>query len=237
MMNRLRRSNSSVSTRSRSSLASLEDIVHEEDEVLHSDKDLQNWSIPKPDKKEVYKTSWVPTVFQSEHKVKTVERAYAFSKNKEECFLFRKKEMKEFRNKGYKFINLRLIQVGIKPLTRRGINVSVLLRLLDARFTVQHQALLGMVEANISEGPIHSNVNLDLTLSLDDGAPKKALTLRINTSRYHMIEGSRPIALVYRIYYKLLKTNLNPQALLKDQTLLLQASSKDINVNVPKMIK
>jgi hypothetical protein len=33
---------------------------------------------------------------------------------------------------------------------------------------------------------------------------------------------------------------LNPQALLKDpkdQTLLLQASSEDINVNIPKMIK
>jgi hypothetical protein len=55
-----------------------------------------------------------------------------------------------------------------------------------------------------------------------------------------MIEGSRPLSLVYRIYCKLLKTNLNPQALTKDpkdQTLLLQASSEDINVNIPKMIK
>ena len=97
-----------------------------------------------------------------------------------------------------------------------------------------------MVEANISQGPIHFNVNPDLTLSLDDGAPEKALTLKITTTGYHMIEGSRPLALVYRIYYKLLKTNLNPQALTKDpkdQTLLLQASSEDINVNIPKMIK
>ena len=97
-----------------------------------------------------------------------------------------------------------------------------------------------MVEANISKGPIHFNVNPDLTLSLDDGAPEKALTLKINTTGYQMIEGSRPLALVYKIYYKLLKTNLNPQALLKDpkdQTLLPQASSEDINVNIPKMIK
>ena len=97
-----------------------------------------------------------------------------------------------------------------------------------------------MVEANISKGPIHFNVNPDLTLSLDDGAPEKALTLKINTTGYQMIEGSHPLALVYKIYYKLLKTNLNPQALLKDpkdQTLLPQASSEDINVNIPKMIK
>ena len=55
-----------------------------------------------------------------------------------------------------------------------------------------------------------------------------------------MMEGSRPLALIYRIYYKLFKSNLNPQALTKDpqdQTLLLQASREDINVNVPKMIK
>ena len=90
----MRRSNSTTSTRFRSSLASLEDIVHEEDEILHSDNDLQNWSIPKPDKKEVYKTSWVLSVFQAEHKVKTIKRTYALSKDKEECLLFKKKEMK-----------------------------------------------------------------------------------------------------------------------------------------------
>jgi hypothetical protein len=95
-------------------------------------------------------------------------------------------------------------------------------------------ACLGLIES------IHFNVNPDLTISLDDGAPKKVLTLKINTTEYQMIEGSRPLALVYRIYYKLLKTNLNPQALLKDpkdKTLLLQASSEDIQVNIPKMIK
>ena len=118
--------------------------------------------------------------------------------------------MKEFRNKGFRFIHLGLIQVGIKPLTRRGINASVLLRLLDARFTNEDQARLGMVEANVAHGPIWFNANPDLTISLDDGAPEKALTLRIKTSGYHMIEGSRPLALIYRIYYKLLKTNLNP---------------------------
>ena len=114
-MNRLRRSNSTTSTRSRSSQMSLEDIVNEEDEILHSDANLQNWSIPKIDKKEVYRTSWVRFTFQTENKVKTVERAYALCKNKEECLLFKKKEMKEFRNKGYKFLHLGLIQVGIKP--------------------------------------------------------------------------------------------------------------------------
>ena len=137
-------------------------------------------------------------------------RAYTLCKNKEECLLFKKKEMKEFRNKGYKFLHLGLIQVGIKPLTRKGINAVVLLRLFDGRFTDYKQGMLGMVEASLSKGPIHFNCSPDLTISLDNGALEKALTLKINTSGYQMIEGSRPFTLVYRIYYKLLKTNLNP---------------------------
>ena len=71
MFNKLRRSNSTISTRSgSSSLVTLSDIVHEEDEVLpHSDLDLQNWSLPKINKKEVYdQSSWVSSVFKSEHK-------------------------------------------------------------------------------------------------------------------------------------------------------------------------
>ena len=116
MLNKFRRSNSIVSTRSgSSSLASLNDIVHEEDEVLpHSDLDLQNWSLPKVNNKEVYNTSsWVSSVFTIEQKVKTVERAYALNKNKE-CLLFRKSEMKEFKNKGFR----RIYKTGLIYITR-----------------------------------------------------------------------------------------------------------------------
>jgi hypothetical protein len=76
-------------------------IVHEEDEILHSDNDLQNWSLPKVDKKGVYQTSWVSGVFKLKHKVKNVERAYALNKNQEECLLFRKREMKELKKKRF----------------------------------------------------------------------------------------------------------------------------------------
>ena len=92
MLNKFCRSNSTVSTRFGTSLASLSDIVHEEDEILHSDNDLQNWSLPKVDKKEVYKTSWVPDVFQPEHKVETIERVYALNKTKKNVFYFEKRK-------------------------------------------------------------------------------------------------------------------------------------------------
>ena len=95
MFNKLRRSNSTISSRSgSSSLATLSDIVHEEDEVLpHSDLDLQNWSLPKVNKKEVYNTpSWVSSVFTSEHKLKQLNELMLLIKTKKNVFYFAKKK-------------------------------------------------------------------------------------------------------------------------------------------------
>ena len=54
-----------------------------------------------------------------------------------------------------------------------------------------------------------------------------------------MLEGAQPLVIVYRIYYKLMKTTLEPQALMespKGKTLLLQASTSDSHTRVPTQI-
>ena len=68
----------------------------------------------------------------------------------------------------------------------------------------------------------------------------KTLTLNVLTSGYDMEEGSRSLAIIYRIYYRLMKTNLNPQAIFKDpaeSTLLIQSSTQDATISIPKMIR
>lgn len=61
-----------------------------------------------------------------------------------------------------------------------------------------------------------------VNLALDDPNIIKALTLNILTSGYDMDEGSESLAIIYRIYYRLLKTNLNPNARLKNIILVAQ---------------
>ncbi|KAL7212929.1 hypothetical protein ACSBR2_015595 [Camellia fascicularis] len=54
-----------------------------------------------------------------------------------------------------------------------------------------------------------------------------------------MLDGAQSIALIYRIYYKCIKTNLNVHALAKspkDKTLLIQGSTTDVNIEVLKTI-
>jgi hypothetical protein len=132
------------------------------------------------------------------------------------------------------------VQVAVKPLTRLGINASVLLCLRDARLINFRTSILGMIQSSLFNGPVHFDVFPNLTLSLDDINILKALTLNVLTSGYDMEEGSRPLAIIYRIYYKLMKTNLDPQAVIKSagqSTLLIQSSTHDANVQIPKMIR
>ena len=82
--------------------------------------------------------------------------------------------------------------------------------MLDLRFL--KIAFLVMITASMYDAQVYFNCYPDLTLALDDPNIVKALTLNIASSGYHMEEGSKPFALIYRIYYRLLGTQINPGA-------------------------
>ena len=70
-MDRLRRSNSFVSSRT----GCPPDIVNKEDHTIEENEfpDFQKWNIPKVDTKTVYKTSFVENAFHTAYKVRTFE--------------------------------------------------------------------------------------------------------------------------------------------------------------------
>ena len=113
--------------------------------------------------------------------------------------------------------------------------------LRDARFKVYSNSILGMITASIYDGPVYFNCYPDISLTLDDPNIVKALTLNILTSGYNMEEGSKPFALIYRIYYRLLGTQLNLGARINREpagkTMLIQCSTADAKTHVPKMIQ
>ena len=113
--------------------------------------------------------------------------------------------------------------------------------LQDARFKNFKDSVLGMIIASLYDSPVYFNCYSDLTLALDDPNIIKALTLNITSSGYHMEEGSKPFALIYRIYYRLLGTQLNLGAKINREqsgkTMLIQCSTSNAKVQVPKMIQ
>ena len=120
------RSNSSINSRT----GCPPDIVNEEDHNVDDSEipDFSKWTIPKIDTKNVYKISWAENTFHSAYKVRTVEQIFSISKTHEKCCLFTKKNIGEFlASKKFSYLHIGMVQVAIKPLTRKGINASVLM--------------------------------------------------------------------------------------------------------------
>ena len=130
------------------------------------------------------------------YKVRTVELTFSFSRVHEKCCFFYKRNINEFIAEKLSYLHIGMVQIAIKPLTRKGINASVLRCLRDARFKNFKDSILGMITASLYDGPIYFNCYLDLTVALDDPNIVKALTLNIALSGYIMEEGSKPFALI-----------------------------------------
>ena len=209
-MDRLWRSNSSVSFRT----SCPPDIVNEEDHIVEDNElfpDFQKWNIPKVDTKTVYKTSFVKSAFHFAYKARTIEQIFSISKIHEKYCLFSKRNISEFiAAKKFSYLHIGMVQVAIKPLTRKGINTSVLMCLRDARFKNFKNSILGMITASLYDGPVYFNCYPDLTLALDDPNIVKTITLNIASFGYHMEEGSKPFALIYRILFQTFGYSIEP---------------------------
>ena len=153
--------------------------------------------------------------------------------------MFSKRNINDFIAKRFNYLHIGLVQVAVKPLTRKGNNAFVLMCLRDARFKVFSDSILGMIIASMYDGPVYFNYYPDITLTLNDPNIVKALTLNILTSGYIMEECSKPFALIYRIYYRLLGTQLNPSARINREParkIMLIQCTPYARTHVPTMI-
>ena len=237
-MNNLRNSNS------RSQMSSMSNNTVNKEEVsltnVSPENNWQNWKLPLVPQNKIYKkTTFSNLTFLSNYTIKTLERTYSLKQNFETIQLLSRQEIDKNKD-NFSFIHFGLVQVAVKPLTRQGLNTSVFLGLRDGRFKIYQDALLGMVKSFLYKGPIYFDCYPNFVVSLKEKTMLQTLELDIETSSYNMYEGSQPLVIVYRIYYKLMKTTLEPQALMKSpkgKTLLLQASTSDSHVKVPTQIE
>ena len=135
--------------------------------------------------------------------------------------------VKTHRKDGHKFLHVGLVQVGVKTLISEGLNNSILMALRDTRHIRFNDSLLGTIESSLSGGPVHFNCFPNFTVALDDLHIMKVLTLNIKTYGTFMLHGTRQLALIYRVYYKCIRTNMSIQAIDKrkaGETTLIQTT-------------
>ena len=103
-----------------------------------------------------------------------------------------------------------------------------------------NDSLLGTIESSLSCGLVHFNCFPNFTVALDDPHIMKVLTLNIKTHGTLMLHGTRQLALIYRLYYKCIRTNMFIQAIDKrkvGETTLIQTRDVRSKVQVPNRSK
>jgi len=168
----------------------------------------------------------------------TEEREVPLSNSYEKIHLLNKESIQKHKQK-YNHIDIGLVQVGVKPLSKEGLNTSILLVLQDSRLLNYDESILGTVETSLYKGPIHFDCYPNFSVSLKDKNILRALTLQIKTHNYKVADGSIPLALVYRIHYKAMSSAFGENAFKhspRGETLLLQTDISRANTTIPRSI-
>ncbi|EYU18271.1 hypothetical protein MIMGU_mgv1a021967mg [Erythranthe guttata] len=133
-----------------------------------------------------------------------------------------------------------MIQVGLKPATRLGLNTSAVICVRDKRHNKFHDSLLGIVESSLCDGPIYFSCFPNFTLSLTDPTLMHALCLDIKSEGFNMMQGAENIILIYRIQYKVMNTVIPRIKVIPTQhrgyTTLFITNLAKSNLKVPKTI-
>jgi hypothetical protein len=204
----------------------------EYDNVLQS---LNKWSVPMLSSSTIYKTG----MFSLFHKyaIKTTEQTICLEEQDSSLNLLTIKDLQNYMIR-YKFVHIGCVQIAFKPLTLLGMNNCIQASLRDGRCLDWTPSLMGVVETSLSHGPVYFNVYPNLTLSLTDRNLTDSLNLRIQTQGYNFKAGSEAIAIVYRVYYKVMNT-LAPNVLRASpygHTVLIDTNLTTSKVATPRKI-
>jgi len=214
-------------------------VQSEEITIEDFTKNIDDWKIPKISQTQIYQKSKY-NIFKTDFTIKTEERDIQLTKPFETIQLLSQKSLQKHLAQNYKYIHVGLVQVGIKPLTKEGLNTSILAVLRDTRFQNFQDSLLSSIKSSLCSGPVSFDCYPNITISLKDKNILQSMLLQIKTHNYDMLEGSIPVALIFKIHYKAMfsafasKHKFQSQ---KGETLLLQTNLSRSNTVVPKAIQ
>ncbi|KAG9458873.1 hypothetical protein H6P81_003381 [Aristolochia fimbriata] len=111
--------------------------------------------------------------------------------------------------------------------------------LRDARCLNWANSLMGVMETSLTNGPVYFNIYPDLALSMTDPHLRKALSLNLITHNYEFRQGSETIAIVYRIYYRVLNTLASHVKIAseKGKTTLVESNILSTKIAIPRTLR
>lgn len=123
-------------------------------------------------------------------------------------------------------MHIGLVQFALKPLTAKGLNISLLIALHDCRHNKFADSLSRIIQSSLCNGFVYFDCHPNLSISLTNKNIFDVLTLNLQLHGYEMKVGSEPVNLTYRIYYKVMNTlNLRTHMYdCKNKTIILETN-------------
>ncbi|KAK4721505.1 hypothetical protein R3W88_011738 [Solanum pinnatisectum] len=205
--------------------------------ISKMENDPQNWSIPKEPFEKIYQLGNF-SMFKK-YTIKTYESTIAINNSLETIKLLLYVDIDRYR-KEFKFLHIGLVQVAVKLLFRKGLNIPICLLLRDDRLLNFDDSLLGVLESNLAYGPVYFNCYPNFTVDIHDPNIIDTLTLNVKTKNMNSKIDTREIAIIYRVYYKLMKTTIAPKAIassVKRAIMLMEANQEHSTTFVPRLHK
>ena len=157
---------------------------------------LVNWNILKVNPDKIYKMGMFKLF--SSMTVKTIKQTIPIGNFFDSIQLLIEPEIHRYKDK-YKYLHIGLVQVALKPLTAKGLNISLLIALRDYRHNKFSDSLLGIIQSSLCNGPIYFDCHPNLYVSLTDKNILDILTLNLQLNGYDLKVCSEPVNLTYRI--------------------------------------
>ncbi|XP_057955942.1 uncharacterized protein LOC131149491 isoform X2 [Malania oleifera] len=147
------------------SSAGIKIIKDDEIDAKHFEKDLMRCSIPKIPSEQIYKREGFKLM--PDYSIETYEQTTSLTIEQDTVPLFDEEFFTKHKRK-YKFLHVGSVQVMASPLTRLGINNSIIVCLRDGRRSTPRDSLLGLVETSLCQGPIYFHCFPNRTIPLTE---------------------------------------------------------------------
>ena len=144
-----------------------QDIVVNNEEINYPkiQSELDEWKLPKVFNQEIYK-KWTFKFF-IDYTIRTLEQSVSLEQDDQVIRLLDGKSV-ERHKRDYNFIHFGMIQVVTKPLTRLGLNTSIIMSLRDKRHLDYWDSIIGTFQARLNDGPVYFQCFPNFTVRLRD---------------------------------------------------------------------
>lgn len=199
-------------TMSRRSSDSQDTVVNSEEiNYPKIQNDLDDWKLPKVSNQEIYKKGTFK--FFTDYTIKTSEMSVSLEQDDQVIRLLDNRSIEKHKRDGYNFIHFGMIQVAAKPLTRLGLNTSIVMCLRDNRHLEYRDSIIGAVQAGLNDDPVYFQCYPNFTVRIRDADILDSVVLHIKTHGFKIKPGNSPVSIITRFAYKSMNTSVGSGAL------------------------